>query len=30
MHNTSSSSQQSICLIKVKVKNNDTNNSNNR
>ena len=29
MHNTSSSSYQSICLIKVNVKNNDNNNNNN-
>ena len=29
MHNTSSSSYQSICLIKVNVKNNDDNNNNN-
>ena len=29
MHNTSSSSCQSICLIKVNVKNNDDNNNNN-
>ena len=28
MHNTSSSSYQSICLIKVNVKNNDNNNNN--
>ena len=27
MHNTSSSSYQSICLIKVNVKNNDNNNN---
>ena len=27
MHNTSSSSCQSICLIKVNVKNNDNNNN---
>ena len=31
MHNTSSSSYQSICLIKINVKNNnDNNNSNNK
>ena len=29
MHNTSSSSYQSICLIKVNVKNNNNNNNNN-
>ena len=29
MHNTSSSSYQSICLIKLNVKNNDSNNNNN-
>ena len=29
MHNTSSSSYQSICLIKVKVKNNNSNNNDN-
>ena len=29
MHNTSSSSYQSICLIKVNVKNNNNNNDNN-
>ena len=29
MYNTSSSSYQSICLIKVNVKNNDNNNNNN-
>ena len=29
MHNTSSSSYQSICLIKVNVKNNDNNNNTN-
>ena len=29
MHNTSSSSYQSICLIKVNVKNNDDDNNNN-
>ena len=28
MHNTSSSSYQSICLIKVNVKNNNNNNNN--
>ena len=28
MHNTSSSSYQLICLIKVNVKNNDNNNNN--
>ena len=27
MHNTSSSSYQSICLIRVNVKNNDNNNN---
>ena len=29
MHNTSCSSYQSICLIKVNVKNNDDNNNDN-
>ena len=29
MHNTSSSSYQLICLVKVNVKNNDNNNNNN-
>ena len=29
MHNTSSSSYQSICLIKVNVKKNNNNNNNN-
>ena len=29
MHNTSSSSYQSICLIKVNVKNNNNDNNNN-
>ena len=29
MHNTSSSSYQSICLIKVNVKNNDVDDNNN-
>ena len=29
MHNTNSSSYQSICLIKVNVKNNNNNNNNN-
>ena len=30
MHNTSSSSYQSICLIKANVKNNNDNNNNNK